>query len=179
MAKKKDTNGTNGAGRFDEAIAASAAKDRPRAVQTRLDLGTDVCTVYEHHDVQVPVSDDEAALLNARAAEETARALAEEAEIQRLKKELLAPREAAAKEARKNADQAAREAGERKRTVNMQLRVEYHPSTATVRFLHPDTGKAVMLERAMTPRELENYSQAADPPSDERVDIAGTEAPDA
>lgn len=177
MGRKKDTSGTTTApGGWQAVAAASAAKDKPRAVQTRLDLGTDVCTVYESIDIQVPVSDDEAALLNAQAAEALAEAEVKQKELESRRETMIKPLEAEIKDLRKDASKAATEAGERKRTVNMRIRVEYHPSTATVRFLHPDTGKAVLLERAMTPLELENYSQAADPPSDERVDIAGTEA---
>jgi hypothetical protein len=172
MAKKKqDTNGaTTLPGGWAAAAEASAAKDRPAPVQTRLDLGRDVCTVYEHHDLEVPVSGDEADLLNASAASALAKAEAKQKEVDDRKEKLIKPLEAEIKDLRKEAAKNATEAAERKRTQSVRLRVEYHPSTATVYFFHPETGREVKVSRAMTAKELENYSLAADP-SPERVDL--------
>lgn len=179
---KKGTNGA-GADRFAGAIAASSARDRPKPVQTSLLAGDDVITEHEFHDVEVPISTDEAELLNARAAEETAKAIAIEEEVAKLKADLIKPKEAEAKEHRKNADTAAKEAKEHKRTLNMRLRVEYHPSRATVSYFDPETNKRVKLDRAMTPKEVEYYANGAgsevhDAP-DEDAPTADVEAADA
>ena len=184
MGKKKSTNGATGG--WAEAAAASAARDRPRPVQTSLLAGSDVITEFETHAVEVPISTDEAELLNARAAEETAKAMAIEADVEKLKKDLLAPKVAEAKEHRKEADKAAREASDHKRTIEMRLRVEYHPSRATVSFYDPETGRKAKLDRPMTPKEVEYYANGAgaevhDAPGDDAAtaDVEPVEPTDA
>lgn len=182
MSRKKDTNGSPPPG-WDAVAKASAAneaaeKKGKRPVQTSLLNGNDPIVTYEHHDVETPISIDEAELLNARSADETAKAMAIEEEVAKLKADLIKPKEAAAKEHRKNADEAAKEAREHKRTISTRLRVEYHPARATVSFFDPETGKKAMLDRAMTPREVERYANGDPPPdgAEEALEPPGGEA---
>lgn len=179
MPKKKNTTsgapGTEGNREAWNEQAAKANGAKPgKGVQTSLLAGREVITVIESHPIEVAVSEDEARLLNAKSAEATAKAAAKEAEAKRLKETLVAPLEAEAKGLRKEAEQAAKEAAEHKRSVQQNVKVEYHLATATVRFLDPETGSKVMLDRAMTPAEMTRMGEperALEPPDTEPIDI--------
>lgn len=177
---KKNTPAPDG---WKEVADASAANDtkgkRTKPVQTSLLSGAQPIVAYETHDVEKAISADEAALLNARAADETAKALAVEAQIAEIKEKQLAPKVAQAKEHRKIADQAAKEAAEHKRTIPQRVKVEYHPSRGTVCFYDPESGQKVMLDRAMTPKEMEHYANGdgddLPPPDDSDEDVIDEE----
>lgn len=143
-----------------EKAAKGSGGDTTKPVQTSLLAGHEVITVIESHSLEVPVSEDEARLLNAKSTDATAKAVAKEAERDRLKDTLIKPLEAEIKSLRKEAEQAAKEAAEHKRSVQQNVRVEYHLSTATVRFYDPETGIKVMLDRAMTPAEMTRMGEA-------------------
>lgn len=180
-SKRTSASGKPGSADTRKAWDAEAAKANggkpPKPVQTSLLIGGEIITVIESHAIEVAVSEDEARLLNAKSAECTAKAVVKETESKRLKETLIAPLDAEAKSLRKDAEQAAKEAAEHKRSVQQNVRVEYHLATATVRYFDPETGAKVMLDRAMTPAEMTRMGEATpppaplDPPDGEAIDV--------
>lgn len=172
--KKSGAPGSEGVKAEWDKAAKGSGGNGSKPVQTSLLAGREVITVIESHPIEVAVGEDEARLLNAKSAEATAKAATKEAEAKRLKETLIAPLEAEAKGLRKEAEQAAKEAAEHKRTVQQNVRVEYHLATATVRSFDPETGAKVMLDRAMTPVEMTRMGEperALDPPDGPPIDI--------
>lgn len=176
MAGKRASNKSGAPGgdaareAWDKAAKGSGGNGKP--VQTSLLAGREVITVVESHEITVSVSEDEARLLNEKSATAIAKAITKEAELKSRKETMIAPLEAEIKSLRKDADQAAKEAAEHKRSVMQNVKVEYHLATATVRFFDPETGAKVMLDRAMTPAEMTRLGEAPlDPPAGDPIDI--------
>lgn len=169
MGGKKDkSNGADPSG-LRAAGAKTTADDKAKkskAVQTRLDLG-DQREEMQEIELRVPISDDEAALLDRRATQALGEADEETARLTAY----CAPIKAKIAELRKSASTDAADSKARSRAIVQRTRVVYRPSTATVSFLHPDTGREVMLSRAMTAAEMARFDDEDDeavalPPED-------------
>lgn len=142
--------------------AAAASEAAAKGAQARLDFGDEV-PVFQELEIDVPVSADEAELLDRKASDTLAKKGAKEAELKKLVADHVAPLKAEIAELDKEAAKAARESAERKRKMRQRVEVVYHPARMTVHFYAPGTDRKVQvqLSRAMTAAELQDLDKVA------------------